>query len=76
MWSVLSLYSTGGGGDHHKAQTGGAIWPSLRPSPEVWKVEGVVGSVVVVGVHVCVWGGSMMDVSWKWTGHSHNGLTS
>lgn len=27
----MSLYCTDG--DHHKAQTGGAIRPSLRPSP-------------------------------------------
>ena len=55
------------GGDHHKAQTGGAIWPSLRPSPGDWEVE--------AGGEVVVWGPSMMDVSWKWTGHSHNGRT-
>lgn len=35
VWSVLSLYCTGG--DHHKAQTGGAIWSSLKPSPGILK---------------------------------------
>lgn len=44
VWSILSLYCTGG--DHHKAQTGGAIWPSLRPSPgaseaKVWGEGGL-----------------------------------
>lgn len=34
--SVLSLYCTGR--DHHKAQTGGAIWSSLKPSPRDWEV--------------------------------------
>lgn len=37
VWSVLSLYCTGG--DHHKAQTGGAIWLSLRPSLGAWKAK-------------------------------------
>lgn len=64
VWSVLSLYCTGG--DHHKAQTGGAIWSSLKPSPGIlkwrWGGRGV-------------WGPSMMDVSGKWTGHNHNGPT-
>lgn len=35
--SVQPLYCTGG--DHHKAQTGGVIWPSLKLSPGDYNVE-------------------------------------
>lgn len=30
-------------GDQHKAQTGGVIWSSLKPSPVDWDVEVVMG---------------------------------
>lgn len=34
---VRSQYCTGS--DHHGAQMGGVIWPSLRPSLETWRVK-------------------------------------
>lgn len=37
MWPAVS--QRWAGGDHHKAQTVGAIWPSLGPSPGSWEEE-------------------------------------
>lgn len=53
MWSVVSLYYTDD--DHHKVQTGRAIWPSLRPSPGALGPKALVDGGWGVGGGFLLW---------------------